>query len=64
MRRLKIAALLRLRKTAKKLKTAATILDRGLVGDLLANGVKSTSKQRKNNLSFPKYLFHGFRCCC
>ena len=47
----------------KKIKTAITYLDRGLIGDLINNGVKFDVKQPGSNHFCLRCLFLGSRCC-
>jgi cell division protease FtsH len=48
----------------RKVKTTATYLDRGLVGDLIANGVKFDVKAREEGSLLMTLLSAGVRCCC
>ena len=45
----------------RRVKTTATYLDRGLVGDLIANGVKFDVKPREEGSLLMTLLV---RCCC
>jgi cell division protease FtsH len=48
----------------KRLRSTATYLDRGLVGDLIANGVKFDVKPREEPSLLMSLLSAGARCCC
>ncbi len=48
----------------RKIKTTATYLDRGLVGDLIANGVKFDVKAREEGSLLMTLLVSWGRCCC
>jgi cell division protease FtsH len=49
----------------KRLRSTATYLDRGLVGDLINNGVKFDVKPREEpSLLMSILLSAGARCCC
>ena len=51
--------------TTSKLRTTATYLDRGLVGDLINNGVKFDVKPREEQSLLHEHLhLAGSRCCC
>ena len=49
----------------RKLRTTATYLDRGLVGDLITNDVKFDVKPREEPLAADDACWSaGARCCC
>ena len=50
--------------TTSALRSTATYLDRGLVGDLINNGVKFDVKPREEPSILMSILVAGARCCC
>jgi len=48
----------------RRLRTTATYLDRGLVGDLIANGVKFDVKPREEGSLLMTLLVSWGPCCC